>query len=121
MVLFFWRVMDTKFFNIMISDKNFINEDGTLAKTKHIARTSYLDNSTIIMFHYLDSDDFISIDFISKSKLIARFWSDSCIKEYLIKNNLEDSNFIHTSKEEFYSLFSQKYPIIRDWLIWNQL
>ena len=116
--------MYPKDFGILISDSSFINDDGTLAKTSIIARTSILNKNSSILYYFKEGT--LAIDFIFKSEIMGRFFKDEVAKDYMLKErfliqNPRDSRFQTTNKEKFNSTLSSLDPAIGNWLIWNHL
>jgi hypothetical protein len=113
-----------KDFGILISDPSFINDDGTLARTARIARTSILNKKSSIFYSFQENT--IVIDFIFNSEIVGRFFKDSLARDYMLKErfliqNPRDSRFQTTNKEKFNSTLSSLDPAIGNWLIWNHL
>jgi hypothetical protein len=111
-------------FKILISDPNFINDDGTLAKTATIARTSRLDKDSSIIYHFQDGS--LTIDFFFNLEIAGRFYKDEAVRDYMLKEkflikNPRASRFQATTREIFHYTLSNLNPAIGNWLIWNHL
>jgi hypothetical protein len=111
-------------FGILISDSNFLNDDGTLAKTATIARTSRLDKDNSIIYHFQDNS--LTIDFFINAEIAGRFYDDKFVRDYMLKEkfliqNPRDSRFQATTREIFHSALSNLSLTVGNWLIWNHL
>lgn len=106
-------------FGIILSDKNFLNEDGTLAITVNIARVSYIGDGFFIMYNFGGS--IMSVDFLNNSGIVCRFSMSDSKKEYFVKNHTKNQRFEVSNRESFYSTLSESHPGFKNWLIWNHL